>query len=99
MNLSFRDIDTFAKLQKALNITLYEMETLIDKYLSCDLYTKEDLLSEFEEDAEFLDNLLTSNTETATEFKLRQRALHVIQGMDLKKYLSWYITLIIYMFT
>lgn len=81
MDLPWRDIDTFAKLQKSLNITLHEMETLIDKYLSCDLFTKEDLLSELEiEDAEFVDNLLTSNTKTATEFKLRQRALHVIQG-------------------
>ena len=81
MNLPWRDIDTFAKLQRTLNLSLFEMEELIDKYLSCDLYSKEDLLSEFEiEDAEFSDNLLTSNTKEATEFKLRQRALHVIQG-------------------
>lgn len=80
MQLNWRDIWRFADLQKALNYSLEEMETLTNTYLTQLVYTRQELLEVFEmERDDFIENLLTANTRQSEVFKLRQRALHVFQ--------------------
>uniref|UniRef100_A0A1Q3FLU2 Putative galactokinase n=1 Tax=Culex tarsalis TaxID=7177 RepID=A0A1Q3FLU2_CULTA len=80
MQLNWRDIWRFAELQKALNYSLEEMETLTNTYLTQLAYTRQELLEVFEmERDDFVENLLTANTRESEVFKLRQRALHVFQ--------------------
>lgn len=82
LGLSWRDIDRFANLQKALNCTLEEIESIADSQLIKNSYTRDDILKEFNiSENEFEDKLLTPNTKHLMEFKLRQRALHVFQGL------------------
>ncbi|XP_055533805.1 N-acetylgalactosamine kinase isoform X2 [Wyeomyia smithii] len=80
MQLEWRQISRFADLQQALSYSLEEMETLVKNYLTQIAYSKADLLEIFEiEHDDFVENLLTANTKTAQIFKLKQRALHVLQ--------------------
>lgn len=80
VQINWREISRFADLQKVLNYTLEEMENLASNYLTQMLYTKQELLNIFEIDStDFVENLLTPNTQNVQVFKLRQRALHVFQ--------------------
>lgn len=57
------------------------MELLADKLLVKDLYSREDVLCELEiTDADLEDTILSKNTLHLQTFKIRQRALHVLQG-------------------
>jgi hypothetical protein len=81
LKLPWKEIDRFASLQKQLNYTLEEMETSADKLLPNELYTRNDILQEFNiKEDELIEQLLTPNTKDMKVFKLRQRALHVFQG-------------------
>lgn len=79
------DIDKLGQLQsEVLDIELEQFEELIHQLLTKDKYTKDELMKIFHISShEFEEKLLTANTKHATEFKLRQRALHVIQGLFL----------------
>lgn len=81
----WQDVEKLRQLQTdVLDIELDEFELLIQKYLTKEVYTKEELMHIFHINShEFDDKLLTPNTKNAKEFKLRQRALHVIQGLFL----------------
>jgi N-acetylgalactosamine kinase len=65
-----------------LDVELDQFEQIIEEKLTKDVYTKHELIAFFHLSAEdFEDKILTPNTKNATEFKLRQRALHVVQGL------------------
>lgn len=81
----WQDIDKLSQLQtEVLDIELEEFESLIVKLLTKDVYTKEELMKIFHISShEFEEKLLTPNTIHSKTFKLRQRALHVVQGLFL----------------
>lgn len=78
----WQDVNKLAQLQSdVLDIELDEFEELIYKHLTKEIYTKDELMAIFHiDESDFDEILLTPNTIHATEFKLRQRALHVVQG-------------------
>ncbi|XP_018783638.1 PREDICTED: N-acetylgalactosamine kinase [Bactrocera latifrons] len=78
---NWRGMLRFVQLQEALHCTLGELEELVLKWLPKDIYTRAELCTdELEVDAEeFEREFLTANTRHMTQFKLKQRALHVIQ--------------------
>ncbi|XP_055911721.1 N-acetylgalactosamine kinase [Eupeodes corollae] len=77
---NWKNILRFAELQNALNCHLDELEAMASKILSKDIYTREDILQELQvSEKEFENDCLTPNTRKMSHFKLRQRALHVIQ--------------------
>lgn len=79
--LPWRELERFATLQKRLQCSLTEFEDFIDRILTKDLYSVDDIIKLLEVDQhEFENNLLTPNTRHLSKFKLRQRALHAIQG-------------------
>lgn len=79
-NLSWRDFERFANLQKKLKCSLADFEAFASRILTQDLYTRDDITSLLEVDEkEFENHLLTPNTRHLEKFKLRQRAMHVIQ--------------------
>lgn len=79
----WQEIEKLGQLQSdVLDIELDQFEALIHEHLTKDVYTKDELMSIFHIGAqEFEEKLLTANTVHAKEFKLRQRALHVVQGL------------------
>ncbi|XP_052896324.1 N-acetylgalactosamine kinase-like [Anopheles moucheti] len=80
MKLNWRDLSRFADLQKALGYSLEQMEALVHANLVLNEYTRTDLLKLLEvTEEDFSNNLLTPNTRHSQTFKLRQRALHVLQ--------------------
>lgn len=79
--LPWQEFERFAKLQKRLQCTLPEFEAFANGILTKDLYSRDDIINLLDIDAnEFEANLLTANTKHLSKFKLRQRAMHVIQG-------------------
>ncbi|XP_014100305.3 N-acetylgalactosamine kinase [Bactrocera oleae] len=78
---NWRGIFRLVQLQEALHCTLGELEELVLKWLPKDIYKRDELCAcELEVDAEeFEREFLTVNTRHMTQFKLKQRALHVIQ--------------------
>lgn len=84
-NLPWQELERFAVLQKRLNCSLVDFEKFADEILNQDIYTRDDIINllETNENA-FEERFLTPNTKHLEKFKLRQRALHVIQGA--KKY-------------
>lgn len=80
----WQDITKLGQLQSdVLDIDLDQFETLIKKHLTKDVYTKDELMAIFHLSShDFDEQLLTPNTRNEKEFKLRQRALHVVQGMS-----------------
>lgn len=79
---NWRDIIRFAALQTTLECTLEDLEEIAIRELSKAFYTREDILKEFGmNDEEFSKTILTANTQHIQRFKLRQRTLHVLQGM------------------
>lgn len=82
-NLPWREFERFAALQKRLQCSLEEFEIFAKKILTQDLYSRDDIINLLEVDEqEFEQQLLTPNTRHLEKFKLRQRAMHVIQGED-----------------
>ncbi|CRL03771.1 CLUMA_CG016182, isoform A [Clunio marinus] len=77
----WQDIEKLGQLQsEVLDVELEEFEALIKKHLTKDVYTKDELMSIFHiHEKEFEEKMLTPNTKDEKEFKLKQRALHVIQ--------------------
>lgn len=81
LNLPWRDIDKFATLQKELKCDLAEMETCANQMLENDIYNRDDIIDLLEiNENELEKNYLTQNTRHIQKFKLRQRAMHVLQG-------------------
>lgn len=81
LNLDWRNLERFASLQKAINCDLNEFERIADSHLTAEIYSRQELIAALEvTEEEFENDLLTPNTRHAEKFKLRQRALHVIQG-------------------
>lgn len=71
-----------AALQNSLDLDLHEFELLASECLDKPIYSKESVLAELEvNEDEFERHFLSANTKHLQEFKLRQRALHVIQGI------------------
>lgn len=94
-NLPWQEFKLFANLQSKLNCSLHEFECFANEILSQDIYSKKDVVTllEMTED-EFDECLLTSNTKHINKFKIRQRALHVIQGIydiDFDKYYFFFV--------
>lgn len=80
--LSWKEFERFAILQKKLGLNLIEFQEYIDRVLNRDIYTRDDVINLLEIDEKVFENeLLTPNTKHLEKFKLRQRALHVIQGI------------------
>lgn len=80
MGLAWQEVDKLAQLQSIIDVSLETMESLVKLHLNKELYERTELMDIFEISSdEFEDLLLTQNTRKATDFKLRQRALHVIQ--------------------
>lgn len=79
----WHDVHKLRQLQSdVLDIELDELEALILKHLTKEVYTKDELMSIFDiSSKDFDQEFLTANTIHATKFKLRQRALHVVQGV------------------
>lgn len=79
----WQEINKLRQLQvEVLDIELDQFESLIVKHLTKDVYTKDELMKFFHINShEFDHELLTPNTIHETKFKLRQRALHVVQGL------------------
>lgn len=80
--LPWQEFKRFANLQSKLDCSLHEFESFANQVLNQEIYSKKDVITllEMTED-EFNDGLLTSNTKHMNKFKIRQRALHVIQGI------------------
>lgn len=79
--LPWQEFERFATLQKRLRCTLTEFEAFANGILTQELYTRDDIIDLLGIDHnEFETNLLTTNTKHLSKFKLRQRAMHVIQG-------------------
>ena len=85
----WQDVNKLSQLQsEVLDIELEELEALIHKHLTKDVYTKDELMKIFHLSShEFEEKLLTPNTISVTHFKLKQRALHVVQGRSFVRYL------------
>lgn len=86
-------IITLSQVQSKLDNTLEEMVNLVYEYLPKDLYTKEEICDILNVNEVELEQLyLTPNTKHLTEFKLKQRALHVyeeaIRVEDFRKHCS-----------
>lgn len=81
LNQNWRKCDRFAVLQKLLHCSLDELEQFTDQILNKEIYNRDDIIEELDVTENDLDNeFLTPNTRHIEKFKLRQRALHVIQG-------------------
>lgn len=81
LNQAWHELERFALLQQKLNCSLVEFEALADRVLSREIYTRGDLIEALEiSETELDEKYLTPNTKHLEKFKLRQRALHVIQG-------------------
>ncbi|CAG4986378.1 unnamed protein product [Parnassius apollo] len=78
--ISEEKVITLSQLQKILNNSLNEMRELVLKYIPKDIYTKAEICKILKINETDLDELfLTNNTKHLTEFKLKQRALHVYE--------------------
>lgn len=85
LNVPWRKLSNFAELQIKMQTNLEDIITQVDKLLSKEVYTRQDVLQELEITSSELDKeILTPNTIHLDEFKLRQRALHVFQGRTLR---------------
>lgn len=73
-------IITLSQIQSQLGNTLTDMIRRVHEYLPKDLYTKSEVCELLKISEEELEKLyLTENTKHLTEFKLKQRALHVYE--------------------
>lgn len=77
----WEEVSTLSQLQEALDLDLESFERLIKDSLTKDIYTKDELMHMFHVSSkDFEEKFLTPNTKNSKEFKLRQRALHVVSG-------------------
>lgn len=77
---AWRDYVKYSTLQQELECTLEGMESLARKCLKQEVYSRSDMIEEFElDDDHQLTELLTPNTKSSEEFRLLPRALHVFQ--------------------
>uniref|UniRef100_T1GSX9 GHMP kinase N-terminal domain-containing protein n=1 Tax=Megaselia scalaris TaxID=36166 RepID=T1GSX9_MEGSC len=77
---NWKEVYRFANLQTSVGCSLEQLEELADKELPKDNYTVKDVLEALDvSEDEFSESFLTPNTKHMKNFKLRQRALHVIQ--------------------
>ncbi|XP_047985327.1 N-acetylgalactosamine kinase [Leguminivora glycinivorella] len=75
-----KKIITLSETRNKIGKTLKEMIQLVLTYLPKDIYRKNEVCSILSVDEKELENLyLTANTKHMTEFKLKQRALHVYE--------------------
>ncbi|XP_075992647.1 N-acetylgalactosamine kinase [Anticarsia gemmatalis] len=73
-------IITLSQVQNKLDNTLEDMVKLVHEYLPKELYTKAEICEILDVSEEDLEKLyFTANTKHLTEFKLKQRALHVYE--------------------
>lgn len=80
MDLPWRDINRLSILQKTLQCSLKELEFLVEQHLPHELYTLSAVSKELNiSEPDLIESLLTANTKHLTEFKLRQRSLHVVR--------------------
>lgn len=78
----------FKELQEALKCDLRYIESLIIDYIPNDIYTRLELCQIYQiSDEQFENYFLTINTKHMRNFKLKARALHVIQGIPLFLYM------------
>lgn len=85
--LPWREFERFAVLQKRLQCTLPEFEAFANEILTKELYSRDDIINLLDVDPdEFENKLLTTNTKHLSKFKLRQRAMHVIQGATFNRF-------------
>lgn len=78
---NWKDLVRYAQLQSVLKCDLSHLEKLILSLLTQDVYTREDIIKLLGVSGEeFETEFLTPNTRKLMEFKLRPRALHVVQG-------------------
>lgn len=83
--LQWKNINKFATLQKELGFSLNQLHDLANGILKEKIYTRNDILDILDiGDAEFQEIFLSANTKGMTHFKLRDRALHVLQGKALQ---------------
>lgn len=81
-NLDWKDFNRLANLQNKLDYSMDEFELFAVKILKQDNYTKNDVINLLEiSQSEFDNDLLTLNTKHLENFKIKQRTLHVIQGL------------------
>lgn len=74
------DIVTLSEVQNLLGNKLSDMVELVHKYLPQELYTKEEICKILKVDIAYLESVfLTPNTRHISNFKLKQRALHVYE--------------------
>lgn len=79
---NWKDMQVFAKLQAALACDLAQLERYALEFVSQDIYKRSELCEVFGvTNEEFERDFLTENTRNMQQFKLKQRTLHVIQGM------------------
>lgn len=80
-NLRWTEFERFATLQRELKFSLGEFEEFVDRVLTQDAYSREDIIKLLDVDEnDFVEKLLTPNTRHLEKFKLRQRAQHVVRG-------------------
>lgn len=78
---AWRTTIRFADLQNCLHLNLDEMEKLAEKCFTKMVYKRSELVAELEiSDDELAKSYLSANTKHLQGFRLKQRALHVIQG-------------------
>lgn len=81
LNQEWRDFNRFSDLQTHLGYTFEQMIKSIDTLITKPIYTRKELLMIFDiSDATFKEDFLSHNTQHLEEFKIRQRALHVVSG-------------------
>lgn len=81
LDQDWRKCERFSLLQQLLGCSLVELERFADKILCKEVYSRDDIVDELGvTEAELDREFLTPNTRHIEKFKLRQRALHVIQG-------------------
>ena len=81
LNQPWRDFNRFYDLQTHLDYTFEQMIKFIDTLIPKSIYTRKELLTIFEiTDDTFKEELLSHNTQHLEEFKIRQRAMHVVSG-------------------
>lgn len=82
LNIPWRKLRNFAELQNELKVSLEEIITNADQLLPKEIYTRQDVIQELDITSEELNaDILTPNTKHLEEFKIRQRTLHVFQGI------------------
>lgn len=82
LNVPWRKLRNLSDLQNELQTNLEDIIEKVDKLLPQKIYTRDDVIRELDITSDELNaDILTPNTVHLEQFKLRQRALHVFEGM------------------